>query len=84
MKTNVIRIGNSWGIRIPKVFLEQCNLRGAVELEVQDEHLVIRPISRPRSGWDDDFRRMAEKSDDKLLDQDLWPKTEWDETEWEW
>jgi len=84
MKTNVIRIGNSWGIRIPKAFLEQCNLKGPVELEVQNEHLVVRPISRPRSGWEDTFRSMTEKGDDKLLDQDSWTKTEWDKTEWEW
>jgi len=84
MKTNIIRIGNSWGIRIPKALLEQCRLRGTVELEVQDEHLIIRPVARPRSGWEDAFRRMAQQGDDKLLNRESWLKTQWDETEWKW
>jgi len=84
MKSNVIRIGNSWGIRIPKAFLEQCNLKGSVELEIQNEHLVVRSISKPRSGWEDAFRQMAVEGDDTLLDQESWPKTKWDDTEWEW
>ena len=41
MKTNVIRIGNSHGIRIPKTLLEQCRLRDEVELEVRDDHLLL-------------------------------------------
>jgi antitoxin MazE len=68
MKTNVIRIGNARGIRIPKTLLEQCHLRDEVEIEVQDDHLVIRPIVKPRSGWEDAFRRMHELGDNALLD----------------
>ena len=38
----------------------------------------------PRQGWEEQFRRMAEQGDDKLLDGgDLIP-TQWEETEWEW
>jgi len=84
MKTNIIRIGNSWGIRIPKLLLEQCRLKGTVELQVQNEHLIIRSVDRPRSGWEDAFRHMALQGDDMLLNRDSWPKTQWDETEWEW
>jgi len=84
MKTNVIRIGNSRGIRIPKALLEQCHLRDEVELEVKDDHLVVRSISNPRSGWADAFRRMHEQGDDALLDEEPVPSTQWDKTEWEW
>jgi len=84
MKTNIIRIGNSLGIRIPKLLLEQCRLKGTVELQVQNEHLIIRSVDRPRSGWEDAFRHMALQGDDMLLNRDSWPKTQWDETEWEW
>lgn len=70
MKTNVIRIGNSRGIRIPKTLLEQCHLRNEVELEVRDDHLVVRPAAKPRSGWEDAFRRMHEQGDDALLDRE--------------
>jgi len=55
MKINVVRIGNSRGIRIPKAVLEQCRLGLTVELEVKKDHLAVRLAGRPRSGWDDAF-----------------------------
>ena len=42
MKTALIRIGNSRGVRIPKAFLKECRLQDEVDLEVRDDHLVIR------------------------------------------
>ena len=83
MKANVVRIGNSRGIRIPKTLLEHYRLTDAVELEVQDDHLVIRPSNKPRQGWEDAFRRMHQQGDDRLLDQKS-PATKWDRTEWRW
>ena len=67
MKTTIVRIGNSRGIRIPKALLEQCNLQDEVELEVRNDHLAVRPVTKPRSGWADAFRRMHEQRDDLLL-----------------
>jgi antitoxin MazE len=61
MKTRIIAIGNSQGIRIPKVLLEQSGLGEEVELEVHDAQLVIRPAARPRQGWDEAFCAMAEQ-----------------------
>ena len=84
MKTNIVRIGNSRGIRIPKSLIEQCGLGNVVELEVQGGQLVIRPADRARAGWEEAFRRMAEQGDDELLDRASLPPTEWDATEWEW
>ena len=84
MKTNVIRIGNSRGVRIPKVLLEQCGFRDTVELDVQRGRLVIRPADRPRLGWDEAFRKMGERGEDVLLDDESLRASGWDETEWEW
>jgi len=84
MKVNVIRIGNSQGIRIPKPILVQCHLGKTVELEVREDHLVVWPAERPRSGWGDAFREMAAKGDDALLDKDTLPPTKWEHGEWEW
>ena len=84
MKTTVIRIGNSRGIRIPKAVLNECGLTGPVELEVRGGQLVVRRIARPRSGWEEAFRRMKEHGDDALLDRDSFPATKWDRTEWKW
>jgi antitoxin MazE len=84
MKTNVVRIGNSRGIRIPKKLLEECRLEEAVELEAHKDHLVVRPAAKPRSGWEEAFRRMAEAGEDEFLDQESLGSTNWDRTEWRW
>ena len=81
MKTALIQIGNSRCIRIPDSFLEQCQFPDVVELENYGDHLIVRPTSNPRSGWEDAFRRMRENGDDKLLDDASQSADEWDITE---
>jgi antitoxin MazE len=83
MKTKIVRIGNSRGLRIPKPLLEQTGLEGDVEIRVEDQSLVISPLRDPRSDWGEAFEAMAVRGDDRLLDED-WVSTEWDELEWEW
>jgi len=82
VKARVVRIGNSRGIRIPKVWLDQLDLDDEVELAVQKDRLVIRRARRPREGWEEAFRSMAEHRDDRLLDKPIVIK--WDREEWEW
>lgn len=84
MKTRIIKIGNSQGIRIPKLLLEQSGLGEEVELEVQANRIVITPARRPREGWDEQFKAMAERGDDQLLDGDVPSFSTWDADEWEW
>ncbi len=85
MIARIIRIGNSKGIRIPKVLLDQSGLHDEVELEVQDRRLIIRPRRSIREGWDKAFRTMAENKDDELIDNNfLRGQSSWDEKEWEW
>jgi antitoxin MazE len=84
MKTRIVRIGNSQGIRIPKPLLEQSGLGEEVELEVQPHQIIIRSAERARQGWEAAFRSMAEQGDDALLDPDRVGAPEWDEEEWAW
>jgi antitoxin MazE len=81
-KAHVVRIGNSRGIRIPKVLLEQLEIGDEVEMSVRRGGLTIRPARRPREGWADAFRQMAARDDDRLLDQPA--PTKWQAKEWEW
>jgi antitoxin MazE len=69
MKTRVVRIGNSRGIRIPKVLLEQTGLPEEVEICAEGDSLVIRPANRPRAGWAAAFQEMSTRGDDNLLDE---------------
>jgi len=84
MKTHIVRIGNSKGIRLPKSVLEQCHFKDSVEIEIENNVLIIRPVHAPRAGWAEAFSRMAQHKDDKLLDEDSAGATEWDRSEWRW
>jgi len=82
--TRVVKIGNSRGIRIPKPLLDRLGLAEEVELAVEGDQLIIRPIRRPRDGWDEQFELMAERGDDRLLDVEASSLTRWDAEQWEW
>lgn len=84
MKTRIVRIGNSQGIRIPKLLLQHSNLAEEVEVEAEHDRIIIRSAKEPRQAWGAAFRSMAKRGDDSLIDKDLPTQTEWDEAEWEW
>ncbi len=84
MRARVVKIGNSQGIRIPKPLLEQTGIMGEVELEVDQNQIIIRPILNPRAGWDDASVSMAEENDDVLIDGEEGIAHSWDEEEWQW
>ena len=84
MKTKIVRIGNSQGIRIPKSLLHQCHLNGPVEIDAQGNQLVVRSVARPRSGWDNAFLAMHQAGDDRLMDREGSAPSRWDREEWRW
>jgi antitoxin MazE len=77
MKTRIIKIGNSQGIRIPKLYLQQTGLGEEVNLEVLDKEIIIRPSKHPRQGWAEAFQAMAKYGDDQLLDEDAAGQKAW-------
>jgi antitoxin MazE len=84
MRAHIVKIGNSQGIRIPKPLLDQTGIVDDVELEVETNQIIIRPISNPRAGWDDAFKTMAKNGHDKLIDGDENISNYWDDEEWQW
>ena len=83
MKTTLIPIGNSRGVRIPKPYIEQCGLTEHVEMDVRNRMIVIHAPHQPRAGWAAAFAEMARRGDDRLLDPQP-PLTRWDDAEWQW
>ena len=79
MKSRLVRIGNSRGVRIPKAMLEQIGLEDEIELRVEDGALVISPVAVPRAGW---AEAVAKFGPSELLDPPV--ATRFDEEEWEW
>ena len=84
MRARIVKIGNSQGIRIPKPLLEQTGIMDDVELDVDKNQIIIRPISNPRDGWDDAFRAMADRGDDTITDEAENISHSWDDDEWQW
>ena len=79
MKTRIVRIGNSRGIRIPKPLLDQVGLEDEVELRVVENGIVIEAVRAPRAGWAEAAKRVHELGEDRLLDEPT--HTRFDETE---
>lgn len=82
MRQELIRIGNSRGIRIPKPLIAQCGLGDVVELRLTKEGLVVAPYRAPRSGWKEAF------ADSDLSNQTLLLGTgsnnAFDKEGWDW
>lgn len=71
MRVQIVPIGTSKGIRIPKTILEQCQIKQSVTLETKGRAIIIKPIKKePREGWEESFKKMCENKNDILLIND--------------
>jgi antitoxin MazE len=96
IRSKIVRIGNSQGVRLSRTLLEQSGLSGEVDIEVREGEIVLHGIPRVREGWEEAYLKMASSGDDELLDPDAAVSdsavsdsadsisADWDETEWEW
>ena len=82
IRSRLVRIGNSRGLRLPKAVIEQAELSDDVELHVERGRLTVQSVREPRVGWADAAKRMHEAGDDELLDEPT--PTRFDEEEWTW
>ncbi len=82
MVVPIVPIGNSKGIRLPKAILEQLQISDKLDLEIEDQRIILKPINRaPREGWVEAFEKMHERNEDTIL----MPEERMNETfEWEW
>ena len=83
MRTELVRIGNSRGIRIPKPVIEQCGLGDTVEVKIEQDRLIIYADRVPRRGWDEAFRAAGSSDNDALLLTSV-PANQFDRQEWKW
>ncbi len=67
MHINLVPIGSSRGIRLPKPILELCDARTGFELEIQGRTLILHPL-RPRADWEAAFSR----SEDPDGEEETW------------
>lgn len=75
--TQLVRIGNSQGIRIPKPLIEQAQLEGKeLKLQLVEEGLLITSEKASRQGWQEAIAQTIlangqEPSDDEWFDMPL-------------
>jgi len=81
MEAEIIRIGNSKGIRLPAYIIRECKIKDKVQMEVKDGKIILIPVTQPRKEWGKNFMDMRRNNDDTMLIED-----ELDEglEEWEW
>ncbi|MDE2973705.1 MAG: AbrB/MazE/SpoVT family DNA-binding domain-containing protein [Gemmatimonadota bacterium] len=82
MKTKLVRIGNSRGVRISKPLIEEAGLRDEVRLRIVESGLLIEDIGTRRAGWDAAAKRLQGRGEDGLLDEPH--RSAFDESEWVW
>nr|WP_287939544.1 AbrB/MazE/SpoVT family DNA-binding domain-containing protein [Algoriphagus sp.] len=71
MEANIIKIGNSKGVRLSKTILEKYEIGEKVEVILEKDQIILRPIKQPRQGWAEAFKKMHENGDDELLIPDV-------------
>jgi antitoxin MazE len=66
MQTQVIQVGNSLGIRLPKSVLDTFSLEKAAKLDIQTKSgtIVLRPMRAPRQGWAEAFEAAPADAED--------------------
>lgn len=79
MEVSIIKIGNSKGLRLSKSIIEKYNIKDKVEIILEEDQIILKPIDEPRKGWRSAFKKMNERGDDKLLIDDVFEDETFDE-----
>ena len=83
MTTNIIQIGSSRGIRIPKQIIEYFKF-DKVEFEILPNGLLLKPVTQDISSWDNPKLRLAASKDNMQDIQDDFNTIDTDDKEWQW
>ena len=79
MEIPIIPIGNSKGIRLSKTLIQKYDLTDSVELILNEEYIILKPVAKPRKDWEEAFKEMHENKDDTLLVEDVFEDENLDE-----
>jgi antitoxin MazE len=67
MKSSLIKIGNSKGIRISSHIIKECELESEVEIKVVGKKIIIQAVKEARKDWNKSFQDMHETNEDTLF-----------------
>ncbi len=82
---NLIKIGNSQGIRIPKALIERAHLEDKeLKLQIVKDGLLVSPSKKPREGWKEAIEASLATHGKEPLDSEWLDASLASEEEWEW
>lgn len=73
MHIPIVKIGNSQGIRLPKMLLDRYQLGDSIELELKDDCIVMKPSPAVREGWSSAFQQAGEQEIEEVM-PDFFPE----------
>lgn len=82
MRSKLVRIGNSRGVRLPKPLIDQAGLADEVELRVREGVIIISPADGPRDGWAEAAKLLRDRKEGGLVDAAT--PTRFDDEDWQW
>jgi antitoxin MazE len=82
MQIDLIKIGNSKGIRLPQNVIKECGFVDTIEAELVNHCLILKAPNKSRHNWENLFK--ADSAADEE-DQDILSiQNSWDDEEWVW
>jgi antitoxin MazE len=78
IQVSIVQVGNSKGIRLSKTLLDKYKITNKVELILENDYIILKPVTEPRKNWEDAFAEMHKNGDDKLLIDSVFDDEKWD------
>ena len=51
MQVKLVKIGNSYGVRLPKTVIDTCGFQSDLDLTIKGKSVVLTAEKQPRSNW---------------------------------
>ena len=84
METKLIKIGNSFGVRLPKSLIQQYELSNNIEIDPVSEGILIKSKKKARTGWQEQLALAIDNGnmpDEELLEGFT---DDFTDKEWQW
>jgi antitoxin MazE len=84
METKLVKIGNSFGIRLPKSLIQQYDLSEDIEIDPIESGILIKSKKKARAGWEAQLTSAIDNGhtpDDEMLEGFADEETDGD---WQW
>ena len=78
IQVSIVQVGNSKGIRLSKTLLDKYQITNKVELDLENDYIILNPVTEPRKNWENAFAEMHKNGDDKLLIDSVFDDEKWD------